>query len=54
MYAGLRDYEQAFKWLNKAYNHRDSQLSWLKLDPLIDNLRSDPRLADLMHRVGLP
>jgi TolB-like protein/DNA-binding winged helix-turn-helix (wHTH) protein len=54
VYAGLRDYEQAFQWLNKAYNHRDSQLSWLKLDPLIDNLRSDPRLADLMHRVGLP
>jgi len=54
VYAGLRDYGQAFQWLNKAYNHRDSQLSWLKLDPLIDNLRSDPRLADLMHRVGLP
>jgi TolB-like protein/DNA-binding winged helix-turn-helix (wHTH) protein/Flp pilus assembly protein TadD len=54
VYAGSRDYEHAFEWLNKAYDQRDCQLTWLKLDPLMDNLRSDPRLADVMHRVGLP
>jgi tetratricopeptide (TPR) repeat protein len=54
VYAGLRDHEDAFEWLNKAYNQRDDQLTWLKLDPFIDELRSDPRLAELMHRMGLP
>jgi hypothetical protein len=54
VYTGLRDHDHAFEWLNKAYNQRDCQVSCLKLDPLIDDLRSDPRLADLMHRVGLP
>ena len=54
VYAGLRDHEHAFEWLNKAYNQRDCQLTWLKLDPLIDELRSDPRFADLMRRIGLP
>ncbi len=54
VYAGLRDRERAFEWLNKAYNERDSQLTWLKLDPFIDELRSDPRLAELMRRMGLP
>jgi hypothetical protein len=52
VYAGLRDYEQAFEWLNKAYNQRDCQLTQLKRDPFMENLRSDSRLADLMHRVG--
>jgi TolB-like protein/DNA-binding winged helix-turn-helix (wHTH) protein/Flp pilus assembly protein TadD len=52
VYAGLRDYEQAFDWLNKAYNQRDCQLTWLNRDPFMESLRSDPRYADLMHRVG--
>jgi hypothetical protein len=54
VYAGLRDHEHAFEWLNKAYNQRDCQLTLLKLDPFVDGLRSDRRLADLMHRMGFP
>jgi hypothetical protein len=54
VYAGFRDHEQAFEWLNKAYNQHDCNLPWLKLDPFMDELRSDPRLAELMHRMGLP
>jgi TolB-like protein/tetratricopeptide (TPR) repeat protein len=54
VYAGFRDHEHAFEWLNKAYNQRDDQLTWLRVDPYIDELRSDPRLAELMHRMGLP
>ncbi len=55
IYAGLGDKEQAFAWLQKAYEERDS--SWLldvNLDPRFDDLRSDPRFADLVRRVGLP
>jgi hypothetical protein len=53
VYAGLRDHEHAFEWLIEAYNQRDCRLTLLKLDPFIDGLRSDRRLADLMHRMGL-
>jgi len=51
-YAHLGEREQAIQWLEKAYEERDA-LSWLKGDPRWDGLRSDPRFADLMRRVGL-
>ena len=54
IYAGLGDKEQAFKWLEKGYEERTDQLTRLKVDPTFDGLRSDPRLIDLMRRVGLP
>ncbi|MFY9610946.1 MAG: protein kinase [Blastocatellia bacterium] len=54
IYTGLGETEQAFAWLEKAYKQRDGWLAGrLKVDPRLDNLRSDPRLADLMRRVGL-
>jgi len=54
VYIGLGDKDQAFAWLEKAYEERSSYLTWLKVDPVFDPLRSDPRFADLMRRVGLP
>jgi TolB-like protein/DNA-binding winged helix-turn-helix (wHTH) protein/Flp pilus assembly protein TadD len=54
VYTGLGEKEQAFEWLDKAYNGQDSNLVYLKVDPMFDNLRSDPRYADLLRRVGLP
>ena len=54
IYAGLNEKDQAFTWLEKAYQDRSWWLVWLKTDPKVDGLRSDPRFADLMHRVGLP
>jgi hypothetical protein len=54
IYTGLGENEQAFVWLEKAYKQRDGWLaSRLKVDPRLDSLRSDPRLADLIRRVGL-
>ena len=52
LYAGLGERDQAFQWLDKAYQNRASHLNWMKVDPMLDNLRSDPRFADLMKRVG--
>jgi tetratricopeptide (TPR) repeat protein len=54
IYIGLGDKERAFAWLEKAYNERSDLLVYLKVDPRLDPIRSDPRFADLMRRVGIP
>jgi tetratricopeptide (TPR) repeat protein len=53
VYAVLGEKELAFQWLEKAYQARSFQLVSLKVDPTLDNIRSDPRFADLLARVGL-
>ena len=53
-YAGLGDKEQAFAWLEKAYQERRGRMFLLNVDPLLEPLRSDPRFQDLVRRVGLP
>ena len=53
VYAGLGDKEQAFAWLERAFEERSGYLTWFTTDPQLDNLRSDPRFADLLRRVGL-
>jgi adenylate cyclase len=54
IYSALGDKDQAFAWLEKAYQVHDGILVRLKVDPRFDSLRSDPRFADLVRRVGLP
>ena len=53
-YAWLGERDRAFALLEKAYAERDADLVSLKVDPVWDNLRSDPRFQDLVRRVGLP
>ncbi len=54
VHAGLGDKDQAFQWLERGYQDRALEMTRLKVDPFLDNLRSDPRFADLVRRVGLP
>ncbi len=54
VYIGLDDKNHAFKWLDKAYSERSREVIYLKANPVCDPLRSDPRYADLLRRVGLP
>ena len=54
IYLGLGEKDQAFAWLEKAYKERSFGLLRLEVDPLWDPLRSDPRFADLLRRIGLP
>ncbi len=60
VYARLGDKDRAFFWLEESYKIRaDSGLGsdlyhWLKTDPMLKSIRSDPRYFDLLRRVGLP
>jgi TolB-like protein/Tfp pilus assembly protein PilF len=52
-YGYLGDKDQAFNWLQKAYEERDSFLVFLNTGlPQLDNLRSDPKFAELMRKIG--
>ncbi len=51
--AALGDHEQAFEWLNKAYEKHVYFLIYLKADPIFDNLHSDPRFNELLKKIGL-
>jgi tetratricopeptide (TPR) repeat protein len=52
-YALLGEKDAAFKALERAAD-AGQQLDYFKLDPGLDNIRSDPRYADLLRRIGLP
>jgi TolB-like protein/Tfp pilus assembly protein PilF len=52
-YLGLDDKEQAFAWLERAYQEKSNILQFLKVHPFFDPLRDDPRFADLVRQVGL-
>jgi tetratricopeptide (TPR) repeat protein len=54
VYAALGEMDQAFTWLEKAYDVRDTNLTWLKVDDAVDPLRSDGRFRELFSRIGLP
>jgi TolB-like protein/Flp pilus assembly protein TadD len=53
VYIGLGRKQDAFKWLEAAYQAHDVGLLYLKVDPSLAPLRSDPRFDDLVRRVGL-
>jgi len=52
--AALGEYEAAFARLEEAMRVRCPRAIWCKVDPRFDVLRSDPRYADFLRRVGLP
>jgi hypothetical protein len=54
IYAILHDREQAFRWLERAYQQRYRAVLNVKVDPFFDSLHGDPRFADLLRRIGLP
>jgi len=53
VYAGLGDKDQTFAWLEKTFQERSTYLIWLKVEPLFDPMRDDPRFQDLLRRIGL-
>jgi TolB-like protein/Flp pilus assembly protein TadD len=53
-YACLGEKDQAFEWLNKAYESKDWSLNRVGVEPWVDNIGSDPRMANLLKRMNLP
>jgi TolB-like protein/Tfp pilus assembly protein PilF len=52
-YLGLGENEEAFAWLEQAYKEQSNMLQFVKVHPFFDPIRSDPRFANLVRRVGL-
>jgi adenylate cyclase len=50
VYTGLNDKDKAIEYLNKAYENRHPGLVLIRVDPIFDNLRSDPRFQKLIAR----
>ena len=54
IYAGLGDKDEAFRLLEKGYAQHSATMPWLGIDVYWYGMRSDPRYADLLRRMGLP
>ncbi len=54
IYNGLGETDKTFEWLEKAYNQRDPKMSFLKVEPKWNNLRSDPRFIVMIERLKFP
>jgi Flp pilus assembly protein TadD len=53
LYAALGDRTQAFAWAEKFYQARSPEFYTLKVLPVLDPWRTDPRFQDLIRRIGL-
>ncbi|MBX7170360.1 MAG: protein kinase [Pyrinomonadaceae bacterium] len=53
IYASLGELDKAFEWLEKAFRERSGFLPFLKVEPIVDNLRQDVRFQDLLKKIGL-
>jgi len=54
VYAGLADKEQTIFWLKRGYEERNEEMIYMKIEPVLDPIRSDPRFQELIRSVGFP
>ena len=54
VYAQMGKIDKAFTWLDKAYESREVEMYWLKVDPLFLSLHSDSRWIDMIEKIGIP
>jgi tetratricopeptide (TPR) repeat protein len=53
MHAYRGEIDAAFQWLERAYRQHDGGMTWLRLDPLLQNLRHDPRYRAMLISMKL-
>jgi len=53
VYTGLGENRTALDWLDRAYTERNDRLVYLGSEPMADPLRSDPRFARLLAKIGV-
>jgi DNA-binding winged helix-turn-helix (wHTH) protein/TolB-like protein/Tfp pilus assembly protein PilF len=53
IYTALKDDNEALRWLQQAYERREESMISIKVNPMMDGLRSDPRFADLLEKMHL-
>ena len=53
-YSGIGQKEEALNWLERAYNSHDSQLCFLKIEPMFKTLHGDPKYEELLRKIGFP
>ena len=53
IYIALGNKDEAFAWMDRARQERSGMICWLQIEPKFDPIRSDPRFANLVHRMGL-
>jgi adenylate cyclase len=53
IYSALNENDKAFEYLEKAREARMNHFCILAVDPRFDNLRSDPRFDEFLHKIGL-
>jgi serine/threonine-protein kinase len=53
LHASLGDVEEAFRWLDVAFEERATGLMFLRVHPRLDRIRQDPRYPALVRKVGL-
>jgi adenylate cyclase len=53
-YARRNEKDEAFKWLNRAYENHESSVPIMKVDLPLKNLRGDPRFTALLHKMNMP
>jgi hypothetical protein len=53
-HARVGEKDQVFVWLEKAFQERDSRIVALRVEPVFESLRSDPKFQDLVKRIGFP
>ena len=54
VYAGRHEPDKAFVWLERAYQRRSGWVPWIPWDPLLNELRKDPRFTALLRKLNLP
>ena len=53
-YAEYGNDELMFQWLERSYDNREIEMTWLKMEPVLDPYKNDPRYLDLLERMNFP